>query len=104
MTENTLFIGFYQNLFPCTHSLYPALSLAILSYAGITDQKSMKDIVGSKKMENGIVVFFMEKEEKKYESFNYSELIDMKINALDLLDSPKSYKVDVTGHKLVMKK
>jgi hypothetical protein len=60
--------------------------------------------VGSKKMENGIVVFFMEKEEKKYESFNYSELIDMKINALDLLDRPKSYKVDVTGHKLVVKK
>lgn len=86
------------------HLPYPAPSLAILSYAGITDQKSMKDIVGSKKMENGIVVFFMEKEEKKYESFNYSELIDMKINALDLLDSPKSYKVDVTGHKLVMKK
>jgi hypothetical protein len=78
--------------------------VSILSYAGIADQKSMKDIVGSKKMENGIVVFFMEKEEKKYESFNYSELIDMKINALDLLDRPKSYKVDVTGHKLVVKK
>ncbi|MCK9591332.1 MAG: hypothetical protein M0Q91_04905 [Methanoregula sp.] len=64
----------------------------------------MKDIVGSKKMENGIVVFWMEKEEKKYESFNYSELIDMKINALDLLDRPKSYKVDVPGHKLIVKK
>ena len=55
-------------------------------------------------MENGIVVFWMEKEEKKYESFNYSELIDMKINALDLLDHPKSYKVDAAGHKLVVKK
>jgi hypothetical protein len=65
---------------------------------------SMKDIVGSKKMENGIVVFFMEKEEKKYESFNYAELVDMKINALDLLDRPKSYKVDVAGHKLIVKK
>ena len=76
----------------------------ILSYTGITWSESMKDIVGSKKMENGIVVFFMEKEEKKYESFNYSELIDMKINALDLLDRPKSYKVDVSGHKLIVKK
>jgi hypothetical protein len=55
-------------------------------------------------MENGIVVFWMEKEEKKNESFNYSELIDMKINALDLLDHPKSYKVDAAGHKLVVKK
>lgn len=64
----------------------------------------MKDIVGSKKMENGIVVFWMEKEEKKSDSFNYSELIDMKINALDLLKQPKLYQVDVSGHKLIAKK
>jgi hypothetical protein len=64
----------------------------------------MNDIVGSKKMENGIVVFWMEKDEKKYDSFNYAELIDMKINALDLLEHPKSYKVDVPGHKLIIKK
>jgi hypothetical protein len=75
-----------------------------LSYALVTEQKSMKDIVGSKKMENGIVVFFMEKNEKKYESFNYAELVEMKINALDLLERPKSYKVDVTGHKLIVQK
>lgn len=64
----------------------------------------MNDIVASRKMENGIVVFWTEKEVKKNESFNYSELIDMKINALDLLDHPTSYKVDVPGHKLVVKK
>lgn len=64
----------------------------------------MHDIVSSKKMENGIVVFWNEKEEKKYESFNYSELIDMKINALDLLDRPKSYKVDLDAHKIIVKK
>ena len=55
-------------------------------------------------MENGIVVFWDEKSEKKYESFNYSELIDMKINALDLLDRPKSYKVDKDAHVLASKK
>ena len=76
----------------------------ILSYAFATEQKSMNDIVGGKKMENGIVVFFMEKNEKKYESFNYAELVDMKINALDLLERPKSYKVDVPGHKLIVQK
>jgi hypothetical protein len=64
----------------------------------------MKDIIASRKMENGIVVFWMENEEKKNESFNYSELVDMKINALDLLERPKSYKVDVAGHKLIVKK
>lgn len=64
----------------------------------------MHDIISSKKMENGIVVFWDEKGEKKYESFNYQELVDMKINALDLLDRPKSYKVDKDAHKLMVKK
>jgi len=64
----------------------------------------MKDIVMSKKMENGIVVFWDESGEKKYDSFNYSELIDMKINALDLLEHPKAYKVDMDKHTIVMKK
>ena len=64
----------------------------------------MQDIVSSKKMENGIVVFWDEKGEKKYESFNYQELIDMKINALDLLDKPKSYKVDKAAHRLIVKR
>ena len=48
----------------------------------------MHDIVSSKKMENGIVVFWDDSGGKKFESFNYSELIDMKINALDLLERP----------------
>ena len=64
----------------------------------------MQDIVSTRKMENGIVVFYDEKDEKKYESFNYEELIDMKINALDLLDRPKSYKLDKAAHKLITKR
>ncbi|MFZ1128563.1 hypothetical protein [Methanoregula sp.] len=61
----------------------------------------MHDIVSSKKMENGIVVFWEEKGEKNYESFNYSELVDMNINALDLLERPKFYNVDPKAHTLV---
>jgi hypothetical protein len=64
----------------------------------------MHDIVSSRKMENGIVVFWDEKGEKKSESFNYAELIDMKINAFDLLERPKSYKIDKAAHTLVSKK
>jgi len=64
----------------------------------------MHDIVSSKKMENGIVVFWEEKGEKSYESFNYSELVDMKINALDLLERPKSYKVDAKAHTIIVRK
>ncbi len=64
----------------------------------------MHDIVSSKKMENGIVVFWIERGEKKYDSFNYAELIDMKINAGDLLDQPTSYKLDKEGRRLVSAK
>lgn len=64
----------------------------------------MQKIVSSKKMENGIVVFWIEKDEKKYDSFNYSELIDMKINAVDLLEHPAAYGIDVEAHRLIMKK
>jgi hypothetical protein len=64
----------------------------------------MQKVVSSKKMENGIVVFWLDKDEKKYDSFNYSELIDMKINALDLLEHPAAYNIDVEAHKLIMKK
>jgi len=52
-------------------------------------------------MENGVVVFWEENGEKKYESFNYQELIDMKINSLDLLDRPKSYKMDKAAHTII---
>jgi hypothetical protein len=64
----------------------------------------MQDILSSKRMENGIVVFWDEQGGKKNEAFNYSELIDMKINALDLLDRPKSYKIDKEARVIVSQK
>jgi len=64
----------------------------------------MHDVVSSRKMENGIVVFWDETGGKKSESFNYAELVDMKINALDLLERPRYYKVDKDAHKLIVKK
>jgi hypothetical protein len=64
----------------------------------------MYDIVSSKKMENGIAVYWMEKGTKKFDSFNYAELIDLKINAADLLLHPASYRIDVQGHRLASAK
>jgi hypothetical protein len=82
------------------HFFYFAVTFIISSLPS----DCMQDIVSSKKMENGIVVFWDEKGEKKNESFNYIELVDMKINALDLLERPKSYKVDKAAHRLIVKK
>lgn len=64
----------------------------------------MHDIIGSKKMENGIVVFWADGADRRWDSFNYQELIDMKVNALDLLDSPHTYSVDEKAHRIVIKK
>jgi hypothetical protein len=63
----------------------------------------MHDIISSRKMENGIVVFWEEKGESKYESFNYQEMIDMKVNASDLLNQPNLYKIDKSAHTIVSK-
>jgi hypothetical protein len=64
----------------------------------------MYDLISSKKMENGIVVFWIENGVMKNESFNYQELLDMKINALDLLDRPTLYKADIAAHRIASRK
>jgi hypothetical protein len=64
----------------------------------------MYDIKASKKMGEGILISWEENNMNKYESYNFQELVDMKINALDLLDRPMSYRVDNVAHKIVSKK
>lgn len=64
----------------------------------------MYEVGMSRKMENGIVVFWLERNDTRYESFNYQELQDAGINALDLLDRPKSYRVDPATHTIIVKK
>jgi hypothetical protein len=64
----------------------------------------MKDIVATRKMENGIACYYGEPGSEKMESYTYSELIDMKINALDLLDDPKNYGIDEKTRQVIMKK
>lgn len=60
----------------------------------------MKDIVSSIREDYGIDLFYREGEVEKNEFFSYSELIDMKINVLDLLEHPRYYKVDEKRRKI----
>lgn len=69
-----------------------------------TGLRSMHDIVATRKMENGVACYFGESGSEELESFTYQELIDQKINALDLLKDPKNYAVDTDTHRVVMKK
>jgi hypothetical protein len=54
----------------------------------------MFDIISGKKMDNGIVVFWLDEDNKRFDSFTYEELIDQKVNAFDLLNNPQNYQID----------
>ncbi|WML68370.1 MAG: hypothetical protein METHP_01987 [Methanoregula sp. SKADARSKE-2] len=63
----------------------------------------MFDVVTSKRMPDGIVVFWLDEEGKKFEAFGFVNLIDLKINALDLLNNPQNYEIDADEKKLFQK-
>ena len=60
----------------------------------------MIQITSSKKYQNGIQVFWKEEGKENNDFFPYEELIDMKINALDILDNPKIYRIDPKKHSI----
>lgn len=64
----------------------------------------MEEITVAKKMENGVALYYGGLGAREFVSFNYSELIDMKINALDLLDNPKDYILDKENRQVIMRK
>ena len=60
----------------------------------------MQRITGSKKYQNGVQVFWTEEGKETNDFFSFEELVDQKINALDLLNNPRIYRVNVIGHKI----
>ena len=64
----------------------------------------MEKIVMAKKMENGVALYYGPVASRAFESFNYSELIDLRINALDLLENPQGYLFDKETRKVIMSK
>jgi hypothetical protein len=62
----------------------------------------MYEIITGVKRNDGIIVVFEEKNQMKSIFFEYGDLIDQKINALDLLEHPKMYKVDPEKSAITM--
>lgn len=60
----------------------------------------MEQISRSKKYQNGVQVFWTEEGNEKKDFFSYDELVDQKINALDLLNNPLLYLVNAAGHAI----
>jgi len=60
----------------------------------------MKEITSTVREDYGIDVFWNDGNDQKHDFFSYSELVDMKINVLDLLEHPGFYQVDGRRRKV----
>ena len=60
----------------------------------------MQQITGSKKFQNGVQVFWTDAGTDRNDFFTYEDLVDQKINALDVLNNPQIYVINVPGHKI----
>jgi hypothetical protein len=60
----------------------------------------MQQITRTKKFQNGIQVFSTDEGKELSDFFPFEELIEMKVNAFDLLENPKIYRIDVKNHKI----
>ena len=75
---------------------YPYAKIVMLNSGG----NKMQKIKSSKKYQNGIQIFWTEEEKEFADFFPYEELIEMKINAFDLLKNPAIYRIDIKNHKI----
>jgi uncharacterized protein YndB with AHSA1/START domain len=60
----------------------------------------MEQITSSKKYQNGVQVFWVDDGKDMSGFFSYDDLVDQKINALDLLNNPRLYLMNAAGHQI----
>ena len=60
----------------------------------------MQQITSSKKFQNGVQVFWTDAGNDRNDFFSFEDLVDQKINALDVLNNPQIYVINVPGHKI----
>ncbi|HDR73516.1 MAG TPA: hypothetical protein ENN85_06360 [Methanoculleus sp.] len=64
----------------------------------------MKEIITVISRPNGLDLIWQQRDESMTEPFTFEELVDMQINAGDLLENPNDYALDVHTHRIVAKK
>ena len=60
----------------------------------------MEQITRSKKYQNGVRVFWTGAGTDRDDFFPYEELVEQRINALDLLNNPRLYLINEAGHQI----
>jgi hypothetical protein len=63
----------------------------------------MQRLTASERLPGGITVYWEEKGEENETSFSFMELIDRRINSLDLLEYPNKYVFDEDSGTLILK-
>lgn len=60
----------------------------------------MEQITRSRKYQNGVRVFWTSAGNNLDDFFSYEELVGQRINALDLLNNPRLYRINGAGHQI----
>ncbi len=60
----------------------------------------MQKIEQTRKLENGVRIFWTEEDKIVQDFFSFEELIAMKINAFDLITNPAIYRIDGNAHRI----
>jgi hypothetical protein len=63
----------------------------------------MQRLTASERLPGGITVYWKEKGEEMVTSFSFMELVDRRINSLDLLEHPTKYVFDEDTGTLFLK-
>jgi len=63
----------------------------------------MQRITASERLPGGITVYWEEAGEEMETSFSFMELVDRRVNSLDLLEHPNKYVYDADSGALVLK-
>ena len=60
----------------------------------------MNQLSGSKRLGDGVNVFWKEGGREENQYFTFSQLVDMQVNALDIIEHPKNYQIDPKKKKI----
>jgi hypothetical protein len=79
--------------------LVPGFCKKLIMPSAVT-RNIMEQIRGSVKRETGIEISWAEQGKEQTTFFSYQEIIDMKINAVDLLENPRFYLIDSKANRI----
>jgi hypothetical protein len=98
------------------HGIHPGIIRPMIAGEGGGEHRGMEmfmrltgpfprmkyEIITGVKREDGIIVLWQDQQQMKSMFFEYRDLIEQRINALDLLDHPKMYRLDPESHTITM--